>query len=269
MLDNGFVDIHAHIIPGVDDGPKTIDESLKIIEAALRGGTSILACTSHIREGLYDNSIETLRKKFEELVKKTAEIGLEIKLAFGAEIHVRRDLCKMLNDNLLPTYSDTGKYILLEFPMGTIPDWADEIIFELKINDIIPIIAHPERSVGKLKNLQRVYDLVYKGAMIQLNSTSIVGGFGKNILEIAMKMVQLNLVHFVASDAHLSNSRSPDLSNAFNIVCREFDKNTAEKLFKRNPRAVIEGSQVVVQTPQRYSEKSLSIFEKIKMKVLN
>ena len=232
----GFIDIHCHILPGIDDGPETIEESLEMIEMACDDGGSHIFATPHILKGLHNNSSETIINSLNNF-KNHVNNGMEV--LYGADVRVSNDLLELIEKKEIPTLNGS-EYLLLELPFYVMPPNMENMIFALRQKGIIPVLAHPERYPYLMRNLQQLKRLRDLGVIYQVTAASLTGGFGRDICRVCFSMIKEGIVDFVASDAHNSKTRPPILSKAYREVKREFDVETADRLFFHNPRKILE-----------------------------
>ena len=231
----GFIDIHCHILPGIDDGPETLAESLEMIEMACDDGASHIFATPHILKGLHNNSSETIMSSLNNF-RDHVNNGMEV--LYGADVRISNDLIDLIERKEIPTLNGS-EYLLLEFPFYVMPPNIETMIFTLRQRGIIPIIAHPERYPYLMRNLQQMKRLRDMGVLYQVTAMSVTGGFGRDICGTCFSMIKEGLVDFVASDAHNSKLRPPILSRAYKEIKKEFNTEAAERLFFQNPRKIL------------------------------
>ncbi|MDW0112994.1 capsular biosynthesis protein [Sporosarcina saromensis] len=201
-----MIDIHTHILFGVDDGCETLEESMELLGDACNEGITDIICTPHALHPQYNVTIEQVTNKLALLSENIEKKGLSIRLHPGQEIRLCEDLVeKVLNREVLTLAN--SKYLLLELPSHTIPSYIINIIQSLVSIDIVPIIAHPERNRAIAENPQRLEKLIRHGAISQITAGSVAGHFGKNIQKLSLKLISTNLVHTYGSDAHNSSTR--------------------------------------------------------------
>jgi len=257
------IDIHTHILPGVDDGAQNLIDSVKMLEQAAADGIETIVCTPHIlRKSDFDKENIYL-KRLETLKKSVQESGIPVQLHLGSEIYIQPDLSF---ESPMSTLNNNGKYFLVEFPMGTIPRFAAEMFFRLIADNKIPIIAHPERNIGFLKHPEFAYEFVNRGVFLQINAGSLRGKFGREIQQLTHLFFDHNLVHFVASDCHDSERRCCKLKETFQLVAEKWGELTAQSIFIENPRIVLEGGELNLPAPNPLTRDSASwknVFKKI------
>ena len=258
-----LVDTHSHVLPFFDDGSENWDMSLEMLRQAQHDGIVEIICTPHIlseRDLERENEVVSLRN---ELIRKAGHNGINIKINYGAELYVQPNL--ELNQKM-STLAQNGKYFLVEFPMSMIPDFVADRFFSFLIEGKVPIIAHPERNGGIINNPQKAYDFVERGALLQVTAGSLLGVFGLQVKNAAFQLMEANLVHVVATDAHNLTSRPLKLRAAYNLVRETWGLTKANLLFIENPRKLIAGEQIYIGTPKpvvRYGGHSFQ--EKVKL----
>lgn len=203
-----MIDTHAHIIPGVDDGAKDIEESIYLINKSVQDGVSEIIATPHSHHPLYNESRNIIEEKFIELKKEVEKKNIKVKLHLGQEIHIHEEILRNLKKGELISLADS-KYILLELPSNQVPFYTKYIIQEIIYFGKIPIIAHPERNLSIIKNNDKLQELINYGALSQVTSPSLTGQFGKKVQKTALLLIKKNLIHTYGSDMH--NIRRPSL----------------------------------------------------------
>lgn len=237
-----MIDIHCHILPGIDDGSKDIEESLEMAKIAKADGISHIFATPHIMDGSYDNKRADIIAVFNNLKTRIPE---GITLFYGADVRVCLDMMKKIEMGEIPTLNGTG-YLMLELPAYTLPPHIDNLIFNLRQRRIIPIITHPERHAILMRDISSLTKFRGYDAMFQITAMSITGDFGREVQKACLAMIKADLADFVATDAHDPMKRPPILSRAYDEIKRRFDNDTAESLFLHNPMKIMEAAQWIV-----------------------
>ena len=233
-----FIDIHCHILPGLDDGPPDIEESLRMIEVAREDGISHIFATPHIKDGVYDNSVSKILDSVEHL---RAHVADKVEVFSGADVRITFDLIERIERREVLTLNGSG-YLLIEFPDYTVPPHVDNLIFNLRHRGIIPIITHPERHLRLMHDLPALSQLRDTGALCQITAMSVTGAFGKPIRKASLAMIKKGLVDLVASDAHNARGRPPILSKAYGDIKKEFGSDISDRIFFSNPRMIVEAA---------------------------
>ena len=241
-----LVDIHSHILPYIDDGADDWESSLTMLTNAEAEGIVAIVATPHI---LHNNDYKLeprIISTHQELCQRAREAGLEIKIHLGCEIYAQPDISI---DYQIATFNDNKKYFLIEFPMNSIPQFVPDQFFNFIVNEKIPIVAHPERNIGFQKRPGMVYEYVQRGALMQVNEGSLRGRYGELAKLLAFKMLENNLVHFIASDGHKPNGRTVTLVESYDLVTEKFGKKVANQLFTLNPLKAIAGKPIETTNP--------------------
>src|SRR5215468_1958055 len=204
-----MIDIHSHILPDIDDGARTFEESLKMAEIAAADGIEQIVATPHLFNGLSNDP-----EPDEVLYRvETLQMAVEgkLKIVPGSEAHVTHDIPQRVKSQRV-TPINRRSYLLVEFPQMTVPVGVDDIFYRLQLQGINPILVHPERNLQLQKQLSMVADYVSRGIYMQVTAMSVAGEFGAAAKKAADVLLQHNCVHFLASDTHRPSKRPPILS---------------------------------------------------------
>lgn len=252
-----IVDLHCHMLPGIDDGSPNMETSLELAEKAVLDGVTHILLTPHHLDNKYVNHREDVIKKTEEFQQVLDERGIALQVFPGQEVHINGDLPERYPD-LLGTDIDT-RYMLLELPHSNVPVYAEKIIFELQKLGVTPIIVHPERNKEIQSNLNILYNLIQKGVLAQVTATSYVGGFGENVANISKELVENRLVQIVASDAHALKGRNFVLHEALNSIGNDFGPQAAME-FEKNAENILNGNSVIARGYRQVQKKKRFFF---------
>ncbi|MDG3132080.1 tyrosine protein phosphatase [Streptococcus suis] len=238
-----MIDIHSHIIFGVDDGPKTIEESLELIEEANRQGVRIIVATSHRRKGMFETPEKVILANFNHLKSVAQSIYPEVKLCYGGELYYSRDVMEKLENKKVPTINGS-RYVLLEFSMNTTWKEIQKAVNEVILLGLTPVIAHIERYDALAFQAKRVEVLIEKGCYTQVNSAHVlsiesVNNRTKTFNKRVQYFLEHDLVHCVASDMHNMTTRPIFMLEAYQFIVEQFGLNKAKKLFRNNPLAIV------------------------------
>ncbi len=244
-----MIDIHSHVLPGIDDGSKSLEESLDLCRIASQDGIRTLVCTPHV-DFRYQNRRATIEAPFAALEERVREAGIDLRLVKGAEVHVAPDIVTKVREKDLVTYDDRGRYLLLEFPFQQVLTGAEEIVYKLRLTGVTPVIAHPERIAYFMDDPDRLYNLVRLGALGQATGGSLTGMFGERSRRACLTMIERHLVHVIASDAHDTSYRRPELAPAAEEAARLYGPERARAMFVDNPAAVVDGRDLEPPPPQ-------------------
>lgn len=234
-----MIDLHAHILPGLDHGPADWDEALAMCRIAVADGIRTLAATPHVSE-VFPNRPEVIEAAVAELRRRLAGAGVPLEVVAGGDYHIRPDLEP---GNVL-TLGGNGRYFLLEFPYQVLPPRADAFVRLLRARGLAPIVTHPERTVSLQRDWRRLEPLVKEGALVQVTAGSLLGEFGPPARAAAERFLKKGWVHLLASDAHWEAERVPRLSAGRDAAAGIVGPVRAAALVGDNPRAVLEGRDV-------------------------
>lgn len=237
-----MVDIHSHILADVDDGSKSLDESIEMCRASAEDGVRVMVATPHAHDGLHrTHDPEFLRKKVDEL---NLRMKGSPRVVLGCELRFTHELVKQLCEtHSAPTIAG-GPYALVEFPHTIVPAGSEHLLFELMSHQITPIIAHPERNMMLMHEPERFYQLIEAGALGQMDTGSITGQFGRKVQQAARVMLENGLIHFIASDCHNTRNRLPGMSAAVDASAEIVGEEYARAIADDNPAAVVEGRPI-------------------------
>lgn len=249
-----MIDIHCHILPNVDDGSESLEESIAMAKIAESEGITKIVNTSHCHFDFKYKKGNELKLELEKFNQVLKEENINIEVLLGNELYYTSDLIERFNE--LDFFSmNNSKYILMEFSPINFPKNIEDVIYEIKIRGYILIIAHAERYKQVQEDVNIVLDCIKEGALIQVNASSILGKNGEKAEDTSKKLLDNNMVHFVATDAHSSNRRRPLIKDSYNYILKNYGKEVSEKLFIENPTAVIENRDISILNPTKYEEK--------------
>ena len=244
-----MVDLHAHILPGLDDGAVDMDEAISMCRIAASDGISTIVATPHTGNGVYTNGRDRILDGVATLNAGLREEDIHVEILPGADVYVNRDMAGMIAAGNAMTVNDGGRYMMIELPWQMIPAGFEDWIFDLELKGIVPIITHPERNLAVAENMRELHKWVKLGALVQITAMSITGQFGSMVRESARRMLKDNLVHVISTDAHSPSQRPPVLSRARDAAARLIGGTQAATLVDTNPRMIIEGKSVDALTP--------------------
>jgi len=257
-----MIDIHCHILPNLDDGPENLEEAIKMCHIAFDEGIKSIIATPHTMNGYYINNRQTINKAVNKLNFVLKDNHINLAILPGAEVHVNYNIMDLINQGTAMTLNDQGKYLMLEFPVHIIPPRIKDQIFKLKLEGITPIFAHPERNINIQNNINIIHELVMQGGLTQITAMSLTGEFGPAPRQCAQKMLELNLAHIIASDAHSASLRAPRLKDARDIASEIVGNQYAQKMVIDFPYAIIKGLSLDDQLPEP-KEPTKSFFQRL------
>lgn len=236
-----MIDLHSHILPGVDDGAQSIDEALAVGRMAEADGIEVMACTPHFMPGMYDNQADDIRARVRHLNEVFEREGLHLALVVGADAHVRPDFVDCLRQGKLLTLHDS-RYVLVEPPHHVMPPRLEDLMFNISVAGYVPILTHPERLRWIEQNYAVVEKLSSSGVWMQITAGSLAGRFGKRPKYWAERMLSEGLVSILATDAHNTQSRPPFLAEAYDIARQRVGEAEANHLVRTRPSLVLENA---------------------------
>ncbi|ULM95695.1 tyrosine protein phosphatase [Peribacillus frigoritolerans] len=254
-----MIDIHCHILPGVDDGSADMNESLNMARKAAEAGITHIFATPHHLNEKYVNIKSDIIDRAVRLNESFQLENIPLTIHLGQEVRIHRDLFISLEKEEILTLDDNGRYLLLELPSGSVPTYTQEVIYELLLKGITPIIVHPERNKELIENHKLLFELVQEGALTQITSGSIIGNFGKNIQSFSKKIIEHNLAHFIATDAHNIGTRGFTLQQAYETITKTYGIQRTF-YFKENAEQLLKDQSPATEKPLPFKKRILGIF---------
>ena len=245
-----MIDIHAHILPGIDDGAEDMYDTLEMARMAVESGVTAIVATPHCNlPGLFDNYFcDAYVKLYQNCVKALEEEKIPLKLYPGVEAYATHDLPNLLVDRKIMPLNQS-RYVLMEFAFDEDPDFAMDLLRRVTEVGAKPVIAHAERYEFIQEYPHIAYQWRRKGYVIQVNKGSFLGRFGRSAQKSAYQMLNHNLVSVVASDAHSPFQRTPVLAEAYEAVCEKYSKKNADFLFQINPSRICKNQPILRLEP--------------------
>ncbi|MGN0251422.1 MAG: CpsB/CapC family capsule biosynthesis tyrosine phosphatase [Oliverpabstia sp.] len=233
-----WADVHCHIIPGVDDGAKDISTALELLRMEYEDNVRSLIVTPHYRRGMFETPRETIIKQFLMLKKEASHFFPDMIINLGCEFHVNMDMIDLLEERDWAMMAGTD-YVLTEFSEAHNLSYIWERCYSLLCNGYIPIIAHAERYSALYKKYDEIEKLVDLGAMIQMNASSIMGADGLSMKGFCKKIMKMNLLHFVGSDAHNLTDRKPCIGKCAAYMEKVMGEKYTKRILSDNPASLI------------------------------
>lgn len=239
-----MTDVHCHYLPGVDDGARTLDQGLELLRCAAANGIERIVLTPHIHPGRYNNTLQSLRARFEAFRLRARSAGIPVRLALGGEVRFGDELLPLLERNAIPLFESAAgeKTLLLEFPHQQLPPGAERLLRWLRRNGIATLVAHPERNKSLMKDPARLQLLLDEGALVQVTAAAVIGKFGDSAKACARYFLDRNWVTIVATDAHNINYRPPLLREAAIKIARRYGEDVARRLVVEAPAQLSAGN---------------------------
>lgn len=253
-----MIDIHCHILPGIDDGAKSIEDSIQMAEEAVRQGIRTIIATPHYNSQ-YANEKPAIIAATAELNETLSENQIPLTILPGQETRIYGELLEDYDAGKLLSLADTS-YFFIELPSGHVPRYTERVLFDVQMNGLVPIIVHPERNQEIMQNPDLLYHFVNNGALTQITAGSLIGQFGKNIKKFTQQLLETNLTHFIASDAHNVTTRPFKMAEAFAFVEKTYGNDMVFYL-KENAEMLANGKKIYKEIPNRVQRKKfLGIF---------
>jgi len=244
-----FVDIHCHLVPAIDDGAKSWEESLAMAEIAVSDGIQTIIATPHQNGSYAHNRGDAIRQRVGELQRQLDHHQIPLRVMPGADVRIEDGMIAALRAGDVLTLGDLGRHVLLELPHELYFP-LERVLDELAAAEMVGILSHPERNQGILKQPDLVASLFDYGCLMQITAGSLLGTFGKTCQEMSEWMLKRGLVHFIATDAHGPRARRPLIRRAFEYTAELVGEETALALCQDNPAAVAAGDDVHATPPR-------------------
>lgn len=232
-----MIDIHTHLLFGVDDGPATMEESIEMLKNAKAQGVDVMILTPHYRHGMFAYPNDTIAENFAALYEPAKKMGIDLYL--GTEHHVNSMMIEYIQTKRVRTLANT-QYVLAEYKHDTEFDYIMASVQDLIRNGYIPIIAHVERYMCMYKDLDRFDWLKNMGAMIQVNANAILGMEGFKVKGFTKKLLKYGYIDFVASDSHDLEKRINNLGKCREYLYKKYDARYVDKLFEKNAMEILQ-----------------------------
>lgn len=241
-----MIDLHAHILPGLDDGPPTWEESLEMARMAVDDGIRVMVATPHLFKGrVVDsrqlNHKDAILEKTDEFRERLTAAEISLEILPGCDLPLSVEALKLLDDGQALTINDGKRYLLLEIPDTSIPPAMEEICFRLQSKGITPIITHPERHLIIQEMPDKLRRLLDLGCLAQLTAGSLTGIFGRQVNKVARKLVKKGYIQLLATDAHDCRRRPPLLRQAVNELAGLVGADHARAMVTTIPEKIIRG----------------------------
>ena len=253
-----MIDMHTHILPNIDDGSKSMEETINLIKEAYEVGFKAIISTSHYIEGYYEASILQRKQILTEVSKNLSNNDFNIDLYLGNEIYLSENMINLLEEKKASSINDSN-YLLFEMPLNIKPLNLYNVIYEIIQYEKIPILAHPERYSFIQNDPTLLYDLIQKGVLMQANYASIIGRYGTKAQILVKNFLKSNMIHFLGSDVHRQKTIYPQIPQILVKLKDLIGEKKLEELTTINPNFVIQNKPIEIEKPQ---ELKFSIKEK-------
>lgn len=212
-----MIDIHNHILPGIDDGAQTLEDFLNMINIAKEDGITQIIATPHFYRGRYENNYDDIVKLLKRVDMEKKKLGTDVEIIPGQEVFLDNYTLEAFKEGAIKGINDT-RYMLIELPMNRMDKNIFNLLYELRILGIVPIIAHPERYMYIIEKPTMINEFIQENCLFQINSGSITGIFGKEIKKVAEILIKNGIANFIASDSHSTNRRRPNMKKPLELV---------------------------------------------------
>jgi protein-tyrosine phosphatase len=244
-----MIDIHAHVLPGLDDGPANMGEALALVRAAVDNGIDTIIATPHMLDGIYNATRDGIFAALAELNDVIDEHGLVVTILAGGDVHAETEVPDLLRRGDLVTVADRGKHLMLELPPDVVPRELDQLLFSMQLQGVRPIISHPERNRVIQEDPNQLLSLVQAGGLTQITAASVVGDFGRRVQTCAETLLDRRMAHFVATDMHDLRGRKPKLAEAAARMTELVGEDETNEILRERPEALIHGKYVNTPEP--------------------
>jgi protein-tyrosine phosphatase len=250
-----MIDLHSHILPGLDDGADNWQKSIAMARVACEDGITGIVCTPHWVPGKYENQRAQIIAAVLEFKKQIAEQEIPLNIYPGAELRLDIRLPEKIAAGELITINDTGVYVLIELPEESIPDNLEDFLWNLALKNIKPIISHVERHPLLHKNPERLFRWVEMGILTQLTAASMLEQFTAEIRDFSLMLLEHRLVHMLVTDSHGLHLRSPKLFAGYEVVKNIIGEEAAHRMVYDMPKDIIDGKEVFTDDPLPFKKK--------------
>lgn len=240
-----MMDIHSHILPGVDDGLTSFDDALYFLEALAKQGVKAIFTTPHVNRVEGRNNRTGIRTAFVELFEKKAELGIPIDIHPAAEVLYTPDIKHLLQDHPEWFLGHQRRYFLMEFFGNMLPVSSEKIMLDLLLEGIVPVLAHIERLQWSPQETERMVHFKDSGVLMQINAGSIMGKYGRHMKKKALRLIKEGWCQFVASDSHRLTDLKYSLPAVYPVLSKRFNRMLAARLTAANAENLLEGKPIV------------------------
>ena len=260
-----MIDFHSHIIPNIDDGSRSIEETFNLLKEAKEAGFEGIVLTSHYIEDYYQTDVPERDMWVKAISENLGAKGIDIDLYLGNEIYISENMMDLLINNKASTINNTC-YVLFEMPLNAEPMNMYDVIYSLQENKLIPVLAHPERYKFVQKEPELIYDLIEKGVLMQANYGSILGQYGESAQMIVRKFFENNMIHFLGSDVHRQNTIYKNIPRALEAISEIIGEEKLRELTTTNPKLALNNKRIDIEEPEEFTltfkEKLMMFFKK-------
>lgn len=249
-----MIDLHCHLLPGIDDGPETLDDALAMARLASNNGIRKAVITPHVHVGRYDNDLQSIRRHLSAFAEELRKNDIPLEVGCAGEVRIDPEITGMIEEGRIPFLGEVGGFriLLLEFPHGSIPVGSEKFVAWLLGRKIRPMIAHPERNKDVMRDVEKIFPYVRMGCWLQVTAGSLTGVFGPHARQRAAQLLERGWVQILASDAHNLGARTPELAAGRAAAEKIVGAEESWAMVRERPSAIIgEGPEGDVQDADR------------------
>lgn len=250
-----MVDLHCHILPGVDDGAQTLEDSLDMARAAVQEGITKIVATPHHHTSRYNTPKEMILNGVNVLNEKLNEYDIPLEVLPGQEVRLFGEIMEEYENGQVTTINGSH-YILIEFPSNHVPSYSERLFYDIQMQGLVPVVVHPERNSDIIQNPEKLYHLIEKGALSQITAGSLIGSLGKKIQKFTFQLIESNLTHCVASDAHNITTRPFKMQEAYQLLEKQYGMELLFQ-FRENAEYMINGNTIYSESPIQIKKKRI------------
>jgi protein-tyrosine phosphatase len=255
-----MIDIHSHILPGIDDGAQSMEDSIDMAKAAVSEGIHTIIATPHHMNNKFENPKSDILPLVDRLNEELKNRQIDLLVLPGQECRIYGEIIEDYKKGDIVPLNQYSQYIFVEFPSSSVPRYADRLFYELQNEGLVPVIVHPERNTELIARPDKLYNLVKNGAATQITASSLTGYFGKNIQKFSRQLIEANLTHFIASDAHNVTNRTFKMSEAMDFTEEKYGIDMVY-YFTENAELLVGGKNIYKEIPEKVKKrKFLGIF---------
>ena len=239
-----MIDLHCHLLPGIDDGPETLEQALEMARIAVANGIEEAHVTPHLHPGRWENDLPKIAAAVESYRAALATAGIPLKLGFAAEVRLDYEIVPLIEAGRVPFLGTLEGYkvMLLEFPHSHVPIGADKFVAWLLAHNIRPLIAHPERNKGLMRDPAKLEPFVREGCLLQLTADAVAGNFGELCALRAREFLEHGWVSVLASDAHDTTDRPPRMAPGRDAAAKIVGDEEALRMTRGTPLRIVRGT---------------------------
>ncbi|UCD57684.1 MAG: hypothetical protein JSV16_00830 [Candidatus Hydrogenedentota bacterium] len=246
-----MIDLHTHILPGMDDGPRQMEEALAMCRIAADDGITAVVASPHMFNGMFNVTRDDILAGVKRLSERIRMEAIPLAVKPGADVWAMPNLTRLLREGAVMTVGDRGKYLMVELPYDVLPLGLSQLLFSIQLQGITPILSHPERNLTVQADPLLMTGFVEAGNLVQLTAASVTGDFGEHAQKCAFALLAARLAHLIASDAHSPDKRPPGLSRALTVVGELLPIEEVDDIFLHRPLRVLAGEYVDLPEPIR------------------